>query len=1218
MPLTKAKDQTNYLSAVPTYTDFTDFVQLLSKRTVWSPQDAWKVLFHQKQALFFNLPEEAPLHHPLYHLYFEQQNQKKLHQTTPLHLGFPMLIWNDHSGITSAPLFLIEVEIHPKSNEIDHWMIKVRSNSTVFVNPLLDFPNEMDHFWEKPDFELPTLSQLQALANFYDAELQHQEGWINFPNSKDWPSEVAMKNLAPSIVLGLFESQEKYHHYPLDQSVLVETTAKWRHQFTIPDLDPHQRAVLNHQPGASISVVTGGPGSGKKHLTEALLLNALSNHKKVLLISGKPTNIPGFQHYLDRLQLGHLSFWLHQEDQDLNLLLALLRNPSKVEAVFSSEQELRDWQKQVDELQQYKQRYDSAFRAVNSPIFGSTNWSQTVGLYLKAQKQAGKAILSSELSQKDFQFNVQEYETAATKIQEAQFLFEAIKSIRHPLRALHPNLFLTRSQQEAHQFTQQQLNFFLEQLTNLQQEYIQLANKYKQKLNDHFDNYYRLQMRQIEDLELSISNNINAYGKDFELSSKTALQFIGIFSGRVKKIAQERNKLNQTYETLLENIKPMPELQVHRPTLSQNTTVRQISDFLDKFKTNLIEWKQTVPSLIEQHLKGLNYQNAIPQLNLQAALLDLEAKLDQIIEELNHCDLLATPQTQPMLTLPKRQHKTEQLMDFLEGLQINLDHFPAFYQWQHFWLQQDDNTQALIKAIIRAKPLHWVIAFENWYLQQLLDKKQATNLPQKGFIDPNALKKLAAVQQKLAIQINTVWETARQELAKAFRKKEKHLGIGGDLSKRFAEHGKSITNALPLFFSTPIHAVKSFSDTNYPFFDLIIFESAQFIDEQIGRYLQRLGKQQIIIGNDQFIKDDEKADFLEYILKEGILPFQLKNIHKYYPGNLFQLLNGTSITEKAIEAYQVKTVSLAGHYHEELGINSAEVHYIIQFLQNLERTPQRTYPSIAIVCNTIKQRNYISKAIFKIKLEGNFEEKENFLQMERNGLMILHLSELEASRFDCLLYCFTYGVDKKHPNQFTAHAGVLNTPAGLRQLNELMSTASQEIQIIHSIPEGQLQAWASAEDEKGFFILANYLQMIQGIQNNDSGAQKAITQNIRKAYPLENRTEPQLPIYHEIAAALEQLLPEYTYYFNFQKAHLKVPLLIQDQQANKLQIAIIVDYFLGEAEASDFNWEIKQREMWRQAGILILTTYSIDWWKHPEKAALQLADQIKLTWTEQK
>ena len=1218
MLLNSGNDRENYLRAVPGYPSFIDLIQVLKEGNDLSVQDFWEFLYHQKAPLTITLVEDNPLNHQLYHLFFEQQNQKKLKQNAPIHIGFPILIWYEAGDLRSAPLFLLKLEIHPKFDQPNQWSMQVTHGNTLFSNPLLNFAASIPPFWEKPDFELPDAQKLAQLATIFEAEHDGDDEWQEYPGLKDLFNTDHYKLLKSSMVLGLFPEPEQYRNYPNTELDLPQPIANWRHQLTIPKLDPNQRAVHDQLQDKALSVVTGGPGTGKKHLTEALLINALSNHKKILLISGKPTNIPTFQKYLDRHHLGHLSFWLREMDQDLDLLLALLCHPVKTDHLFSNEQKLKDWVKKSDEIQQFKQRYDAAFRSVKKKIFGTFDWSQTVGIYLKARNNAGKAILSSELSQKDFEFHLEEYKELAHSIQKAQNLFQGVKSIRHPLRALHPSIFLSLSEEEALNFVTKQLHFFLDQLTNLQQDFIQVTNNYKQKLTDYFENYYQQQSRQIQDLTLSIANNITAYGKDFELSSKASLKFIGVFSNRVKKIAEERNSILEDYHTLLRSVKSMPELNFVPPPATQQISIRQINHSLATYKDLLDNWIQSTPSLIEQHLKRLNFQNATPQVGLQSQILDLEAKLDQIVEELNHSNLLAEKKTQPMLTLPKRQHKTEQLMEFLEHLHINLSHFSPFYQWQHSWLQQEANAQALIKAIIRAKPDHWVIAFDNWYLQQLLTRNQSANLPQQDFVDYDILKKQETLQNELAIQINSVWEIDRQDLARYFRKQQKQISDQGDLRNFFAEEGKSVFLSIPTFFSTPEQAVKCFQNIDYPIFDLIIFESAQFIDEQMGRYLQRLGKQQVVIGNDQFIQNDEKEDYLEYLLKQGIKTTELKNIHKYYPANLFQLANGSLITENAIDHFTVESIALAGQYNEALGINSAEVHYIIQFLHQLERSPQRTYPKIAIVCNTTKQRNYISKAILKIKQDGSFEEKENCLQMERNGLMVLHLSELEASRFDLLLYTFTYGPEKSSQNVFTKHADVLNTAAGVRQVNELMSTASETIRIIHSIPEHMIDKWAESEKDHGYFLIANYLKMVHALKTGQSTVQKQITKTIQNAYPQASEQLLQQPLYEEIAGALKRQLPNGIIHQNYQRAHLKVPLLIQNSRETDLQLAIIVDYFLVDGKASDLDWELKQRKILKKAGIQILTTYSIDWWKNPFHASQQLVDKIKLLWAEGK
>ena len=95
MFLTSGNDRENYLEAVPGYPNCIDLIQVLNKSTDLSSQDFWDILYIQKEPLTITLSEDDPISHQFYHLFFEQQNQKKLKQNAPLYLGFPMLIWHE-------------------------------------------------------------------------------------------------------------------------------------------------------------------------------------------------------------------------------------------------------------------------------------------------------------------------------------------------------------------------------------------------------------------------------------------------------------------------------------------------------------------------------------------------------------------------------------------------------------------------------------------------------------------------------------------------------------------------------------------------------------------------------------------------------------------------------------------------------------------------------------------------------------------------------------------------------------------------------------------------------------------------------------------------------------------------------------------------------------------------------------------------------------------
>lgn len=1175
----------------------------------------WVASLLNHQLIPLKASKDQPVNKVVHHLFFEQQNLKKTQSRSSLFLGFPLVFLRGQESIYAYPVYLWPIELRPGHQNQEEWWCQSTPDSRPILNPeILEFewqniPDLNADEWLKEEDGLGLLSQKMGIPAW------NQTGWQALPKPTTLALQEQQALLYPGAVMSLFsltsvvKNQEPIETFPLGKADI-----QWRHHLSYTDLDPTQQAALNHFYENPVTLVTGSAGSGKTHLVKNLVINALSNQKKILLITNRSTTISQVQETLENLGVDRLGYWLRNPQTDADLLPKLLVQPLKASRIWNGEQHLRRWLRNADEFQQFKSRQDGAFRAARTPVFGPMNWAQTLGLYLKSAEHSSRALLGSQLNALDFELNLEEFTKLSTELSTGQKLFEKIGSIRHPLKRLHADIFAKKSAAEALQFTQSKLQFFLSRLERLQQDHIQIINQYERQLKGLFEDYYKKEIQRIENTQNKINNNTTAFGKDFLLTSATSLKLYAPFSERIKTIKQEREKVIQSAQKLQTDFPQIPELELPASGQQSLQTVRQVQTFLDDLRATLEEWHDKTPELVQDHLRRLNYQTTYEKLGLTNQILNLEAALDQTVDAINHSGLLEEEQTQPMLTLTKRQQKIESLIEYLETIQINLRDFQDFYHWQAFWIHQDKISQEMILAIIRSKSKNWQQTFEAWYLQQLLQSRQSSYLQEATAYPGEQIEKLQELRQQLPEQINFIWENSRQEVAKRLKKTLESNPTNdslGYLQKLFAQFGKEVTQSLPILIATPEQAISYFEQVNHPIFDGIIFESAQFIDAELGNYLQGLSKQSFVIGNNQFVIGDDRADFLEDLLTKGIQGFNLTFFHQYYPGHLWQLMRGSNITENALHNFSIKINTLQGKYNEDLGINSAEVYHIMEHLKSRERTGLRTFPSIAIVCNTVQQRNFISKAILDIKRSGSEEEKNDFLQMERNGLMVLHLGELAAYRFDVLLYSFTY-------DGATDHSHSLNTPAGLRQLNELMAVGKSEVQIIHCLPASLLDQWSEDATQEGFFLFSNYVKMLEAIWQGSAESQRNLSERLEKQYHQSDAPPQSTPFYDEIAARLAYFLPEARIIRHFQQANVRFPLVIEHEDYPGQKIAVISDYFISDYRSTNISWENDQRKKYANLGIHCLPTYSLNWWKNPDQAAERLANVIVEKWEEEK
>lgn len=1201
----------NYTKAFPNVLSGCDWIEVSEKNWPEKLKTGAELTFRTK-------PEQAysPI---LYHLYFEQQNQRKRPNQKILALGFPLVFCRTEGSIQAFPVFIWPIKLRPFQREQDHWQIKSDADLLPFINPSLleklTVPSApiQARKWLSMEQPFPSLAQLLGLTK---AEFEADD-WQIYPDFSSLEDLQDPPLLYPGAILGLFPGlYPKQVPLPsIDRLPIGKADISWRHHISHQDLDPSQQAALNHFYESEITLVNGAAGTGKTHLVENLIVNALSNHKRILLISKRPSTFQRIQQNLENLGLSYLSYWLQNPKSDAKILPQILQSPIQASSTWSGEQALRSWLRKADEFQQFKDRQDNAFRAARTPIFGPMDWAQTLGLFLQSTKQGERAILGIQLNTQDFTLDLNEFKTISEQLEKGQQLFQQIGSIRHPLQRLHPSIFVRYGKAEAEKFVRTKLDFFLRRLEQLQQSHINLINQYERQLKAFLERFFKQFTERITDIENQIENNITAYGNDFLLTSTISLKIYAPFSKRIKAIKEEKEKILQQTKVLHQELPQMPDL-VYPPLPQPIGRLKQLQSWLTDLQNVLVEWHDQIPELLQDHLRRLNYQTTYDKLDSKPKILQLEAALDQTVEALNNVPLLQEKQTQPMLTLPKRQQRIESLIEYLEIIQINLRDFAVFYDWQLYWLHQDKRNQEIIQSIIRSKSKHWQPTFEAWYLQQLLESRQSTHLPERTYPYAEHIENLKVLQTNLSEQIKYQWEANRQENARQLKRSldhKKEIKEEDFLRKLLSESGKHFTQLLPLLMATPEQAETLLKETRQSIFDLVIFESAQFIDGQRGQFIQQFGKQSFIIGQQQLDIDKKQTDLLSVSISAGLPKFELAFFHQYFPGHLWQLMHGQNITEKALQPFKLDIHSVKGSYNEGLGINTDEVYHIMEYLKSRKRDKNRVYPSLAIVCNTLNQRNFISKAILDLKRKGSGKDRDNMLQMERNGLMVLHLDELASFRFEEMLYSFTFSVDFSS-GEISSQAERLNQATSLQQLYELMSLGKSSIQILHSLSIDWLNQQLENKEQPGYFLFANYLKILQAIDQGNADTQGIISKRIKAYFDEPEAKPPFTPLYDEIASRLPYFLPGVQIQRHFQEADLHFPLIVRHDDYPHQRVAILIDYFVSNFQATQILWEEEQRNIFSRRKIHCMPTYSLAWWRNPNHAAQTLANLIVETW----
>ena len=297
-----------------------------------------------------------------------------------------------------------------------------------------------------------------------------------------------------------------------------------------------------------------------------------------------------------------------------------------------------------------------------------------------------------------------------------------------------------------------------------------------------------------------------------------------------------------------------------------------------------------------------------------------------------------------------------------------------------------------------------------------------------------------------------------------------------------------------------------------------------------------------------------------------------------------------------------------GRYNEENETNEAEAQHIIRVLNQIKKTPQRTFPTVGIACFSVGQRNLILDYLLEIKRKRQ-QGAEKIQQLERNGLGVFHVDDLVGQHFDILIISGTYGaVDLK--GTLSSHIQRLEQPGGTKSLYLLMGRALKEVFIINSLPLDYLESCMEDHAKNGSFLLTNFYAYAQAIQQTDPESQQKIVENVQKWQASGQKAKSNSFFLKEVARSLTPYLKSGRIEEQVSTAHLSFPLLIKPTNEDVPPLVLQPDGFFAQTPATDFFWEHQQWERLNQNGYHYLPIWSARWWKTPLQEARRLASTI--------
>lgn len=1162
----------------------------------------------------------------LRHLYFEARNFQKIHGPKTFSFGFPLVIDTFNSDLVVAPAFVWQLELEPAQTRVDAWVIKSPELRQILPNYRL-----LDHLKEKYGLDLRQSAEEMAFSKKIEVEQLssfcgeiaarlHFETYgqpteiIPCPGIDEIGSFTETGALHWSGVLGMFPPQNSRwtpgNARPEDVFVPSESKDPVEFVFAYQPDDPEQTTALEIIAQQKIAVVEGEDALGKAQTLVNLLINALSNGKKCLVVSERTPSLKFAQQLLAKAGVFQYNFLLDDALSDKMPLLELLRTAASgvgKEVVFNAQ----DFNAKKTNYLRARSVAQAAYRSVNHKIFGEHDWTETVGLFMASNRIEGKERLASHLNAADFGYHLSEHDQIVACILRSEPLFEKVKTLTHPLANLNDQIFVNSEAKKSKQFVETNLRLYLAKTNELQGEYISQTDSYAARLKGHYREYYTNLDNIAKSLLEKIQNHTALLGSGFATAGSSAFEWPSFFSSKKKKTKQAQEEVAKAYRAFLKAYETNPYFDVNFAPCKDGENIPKTTENVVNFRKTLSNWYNGADTLVQEEVLRLNSKTAHPSLDVKEQITSLEFALNSLIEEINESGLYQKHFENKTLTIPQRQKYLESIMEQLEATQLNLRDFPEFHAWQSNWLGLGALGQKVVRSLVKVKPGDWVAAFESWYFNSLLSKVQTPSLPENG----NAIEQFNVAWSQLRPmifnQLTTLWQERQSSELKSLKKKNKQAwqwvfdktgqktAMNLPMSAIFENSFDAVTAYLPILFVTP-HVALNELPSSPGYFDYIVFDEANKFPVETATAIAPMGQKMVIMGsNDSF---GNETSLLQYALENGA-PAALVSNRYEPPAPITGLVEDDTAVHGHKVAFQVDNVE--GRFHELEGTNDTEAQHIVRILNQIKQTPQRIFPSVGIVTFTVEQRDLIANYLLKLK-QQNVLGSEKIQQLERNGMGVFHVDELFGQYFDILIVSCTYGaVNLK--GEITKKMVFLNTPAGVGHLKMLVNKPVQSYHIVHSLPEDYLLQVEGKKWEEGTWLLAHFIRLAEASKNSNK------PQIMISMEALGKSTGDELPhslFASEVISALEP-------YMDIKRITTKVstntvhfPMMVRPSFEGGRVVVLHPDgHFAATAYTSPL-WEQNQRVTIEKSGLAYLPIWSVNWLKNPGVAARLLASKI--------
>jgi superfamily I DNA and/or RNA helicase/very-short-patch-repair endonuclease len=1209
--------------------------------------------------------------------------------------GFPILARRDNADnkLTVAPILIWSLRIK-RTKEFNTWEITRNDDDPIYLNEIL-----INHLQNDANIQLEPIPSemlddglinkselLEICKNLLEAINTKSQDNLEeiFSNKLENISSIGDKahyekllsNSTNSLIdfsglFSIFEVQKQniitdYENLMELEGLKIDLQDLQGHSFqpiSSVETDPSQQSILHSLSTTKNILIQGPPGTGKSQTLTAILVNALENNKKTIVVCEKRTALEVLHNALIEKGLNYHCVLIRDIVKDRKTVVDSVRD-----RVDNAEYKKYRYNYSKDSLDNFINKARDLINIINAKhkkidekLLGNKIWTDVVGDLLSEIK-GSEEDNNLNIDKTTFQYTLQEFNSIVDFIQKGESLYSNFNQYETE-SFINSEKLIGDNPYKIEQDIEESFEMYLKSLEKIKVlendfkiEYKELRKKQILEQLDSFSNIYKL---------ISTIINNNKDNSDFLDEQKTQTiiyKSLAVFSNSKKKILLEQNQTQNLFKELKTLLKNSIDLDFIEFDSSINSNFSKINEVK---KTNELIYSN-FNNKVEKEYEEINllaFDNSDYKTNNLTLLKSEAIELQKNINNENWSKKNINTND-----LKKLLNEVELLNDNKNKYFSNENYlFTNEFKWFQFFNKLDEGEKKLLNEL-KTKS-NWKRTFLIYYFDSMLKKSADSNLPTDDNEHIELDKALKGIEDEQLKFIKEYWFSKQIDSTLDFERKNLKISVENLYNKRSSVRYKRLslrqivqydnnlfTNFFPIILTSPDVASNLFKGMN-GYFDIVMFDEASQLrlEDNLPAILK--GKQIVIAGDEHQMPPsnyfskvfdgtvDEEEDLEEeneiVIDKDNILlsceslldfglelNFQKKHLDFHYRSRhpfLIDFSNHAFYNQRLkplpnnFEYTPISFIQTNGTFSEH--INEVEAEMVLSIIENnINRLPNGEYPTLGIATFNISQRNHIkSKILERQKFPKYAEFNAKIQELEEKGMFVKNLENIQGDERDVIILSTTYGIGKD--KKFAQRFGPINHSKGYKLLNVIITRAKFKIYVCSSIPEQTFMKYKEYLDVEGSnnkkSVLFAYLAYCKAVSENNNDSRLSVlntlAENSNKSTSYDSFLGGDLesPFEEEVYQSLvenfgeEKLIPQLKF------AGFRIDIVYDPKIIGVPKIAIECDGAKYHSSQEAYLYDRHRQKILEEHGFVFHRIWSTNWWKNTSRETTKLVDFIR-------